>query len=69
MEQFDIFENLILKGRKMSPFVRYLQNKLLYELSIRVVVLVSNNSSFAFDEVSVNSFCPVFDIDIELAID
>jgi hypothetical protein len=53
MNQFDIFENPVIRGRKTYPFVCCLQNELLHELSTRVVAFVTNNNSFAFDKVSI----------------
>ena len=53
MNQFDIFVNPVVKGRKRYPYVCSLQNKLFDGLTSRIVAFVCSNESIAFDKISV----------------
>ena len=53
MNQFDIYVNPVVKGRKRYPYVCSLQNKLFDGLTSRIVAFVCSDESIAFDKISV----------------
>lgn len=53
MNQFDIYVNPVIKGRKRYPYVCLLQNRLFDGLTTRIVAFVCTDESIAFDKISV----------------
>lgn len=53
MNQFDIYVNPVIKGRKRYPYVCLLQNKLFDGLTTRIVAFVCSDESIAFDKIGV----------------
>ena len=53
VNQFDIYVNPVIKGRKRYPYVCSLQNKLFDGLTTRIVAFVCRDESIAFDKISV----------------